>query len=276
MRVAIVGLGYVGLPLALEVARKFQGAVGFDINRKRVQELRDHIDITSEVGPDALRDTFLDITADPEALRGTDFFIVAVPTPVDGWNRPDLGPVIRASETIGRVLGKGAIVVYESTVYPGGHGGDLRPDTGADVRPRVRDRLQARLFAGAHQPGRQGPHRGPDHQDRLRAGRGEPPDHRRVLRRHHPGGDPPGLLHQGGGSRQGDREHPAGHQHRPDERAGHHLRPDGHPHLRGAGRGQDQVELPAASPRAWSGATASASTRTTSPPRPRSWATTRR
>ncbi len=119
MRVAVVGLGYVGLPLALEVARKFQGAVGFDIDRKRVQELRDCIDITNEVGPDALRDTSLNVTADPEALRGTDFFIVAVPTPVDGWKRPDLGPVIRASETVGRVLGKGAIVVYESTVFPG-------------------------------------------------------------------------------------------------------------------------------------------------------------
>jgi len=119
MRIAVIGLGYVGLPLALEVARKFPGTVGFDVNRVRVHELRDGIDRTGEVDGESLRGAGLTITSDPEAIRGRDFFIVAVPTPVDDWNRPDLGPVTRASETVGGVLEKGAIVVYESTVFPG-------------------------------------------------------------------------------------------------------------------------------------------------------------
>ncbi|MDR3670281.1 MAG: nucleotide sugar dehydrogenase [Holophaga sp.] len=119
MRIAIIGLGYVGLPLALELAKNFPGTLGFDTNKRRVHELRDGIDRTREVAPEALRGTPLTFTAELETLRGADFFIVAVPTPVDTWNRPDLGPVIKASETVAEVLGKGAIVVFESTVFPG-------------------------------------------------------------------------------------------------------------------------------------------------------------
>jgi UDP-N-acetyl-D-galactosamine dehydrogenase len=119
MRIVVVGLGYVGLPLALELAKKFPGTIGFDVNRTRVQALRDCVDRTNEVDAAALRATSLTLTCDLEAIRGADFFIVAVPTPVDDWNRPDLTPVIKASETVGKVIGKGAIVVYESTVFPG-------------------------------------------------------------------------------------------------------------------------------------------------------------
>ena len=119
MRIAVVGLGYVGLPLALELAKKFPGTVGFDIHAEKVAELRSGVDRTKEVDPAALRDTALKMTADPEDMRGCDFIIVAVPTPIDGWNRPDLTPMLRASETVGKVMGPGAIVVYESTVFPG-------------------------------------------------------------------------------------------------------------------------------------------------------------
>lgn len=119
MRIAVIGLGYVGLPLALELAKKFPGTVGFDIHEAKIAELKKGVDRTREVSPEALRTTTLAMTSDPEGMRGADFFIVAVPTPIDGWKRPDLTPVVKASETVGKVIGKGSIVVYESTVFPG-------------------------------------------------------------------------------------------------------------------------------------------------------------
>jgi UDP-N-acetyl-D-galactosamine dehydrogenase len=119
MRIAVVGLGYVGLPLALELAKKYPGTMGFDIHEAKIAELRGGVDRTRETSPEALRATSLTMTSNLDDLRGSDFFIVAVPTPVDGWNRPDLTPVIKASESVGKVLGKGGIVVYESTVFPG-------------------------------------------------------------------------------------------------------------------------------------------------------------
>jgi UDP-N-acetyl-D-galactosamine dehydrogenase len=119
MKIAIVGLGYVGLPLALELAKHHPGTLGFDINEAKVAELNSGVDRTREVDPEALRGTSLTMTCRLEDLRGADFFIVAVPTPVDDWNRPDLTPVVKASETVGKVLGKGSIVVFESTVFPG-------------------------------------------------------------------------------------------------------------------------------------------------------------
>ncbi len=119
MRIAVVGLGYVGLPLALELAKKFPGTVGFDIHQAKVTELQKGIDRTREVSSEALLATTLQMTCNAEDMRGADFFIVAVPTPIDGWNRPDLTPVIKASETVGKVIGKGSIIVYESTVFPG-------------------------------------------------------------------------------------------------------------------------------------------------------------
>src|SRR5690606_27853084 len=112
-------LGYVGLPVALSFARKFPGTVGFAIDAKKVAELRSGHDRTGEVEPGILKSSTLEMTADPKALEGTTFFVVAVPTPVDGHNQPDLTPVLKASETVGRALTRGAVVVYESTVYPG-------------------------------------------------------------------------------------------------------------------------------------------------------------
>jgi UDP-N-acetyl-D-glucosamine/UDP-N-acetyl-D-galactosamine dehydrogenase len=118
-RIGVVGLGYVGLPVALAFARKFEGTIGYDVDAERVEELRRGHDRNQEETTGKLLSSRLTVTGDLEDLRGCTFFVVAVPTPVDGNNVPDLIPVERASEAVGRVLGRGGVVVYESTVYPG-------------------------------------------------------------------------------------------------------------------------------------------------------------
>jgi len=119
VRIAIIGLGYVGLPLAVEFGKKLPVS-GFDIKQGRIDELKSGRDSTREVEPAELADANqLSFTADPEQLRNCSVFIVTVPTPVDNAQRPDLNPLIKASETVGKVMPKGAIVIYESTVYPG-------------------------------------------------------------------------------------------------------------------------------------------------------------
>ena len=125
--IAVIGLGYVGLPLAVEFSKKFP-VIGFDINKKRVSELNSGNDFTLEVSADDLKSVLriddagangLLVTDDLEILKGANVFIITVPTPVDKHNRPDLTPLVKASETVGKALKKGDIVVYESTVYPG-------------------------------------------------------------------------------------------------------------------------------------------------------------
>ena len=116
-KLALVGLGYVGMPIAVEFAKHIN-VIGFDINEKRVEEYRNGIDSTNEVG-DAIKNTTVDFTADPKRLSEARFLIVAVPTPVKEDNSPDLRPVEGASKTIGQNLSQGSIVVFESTVYPG-------------------------------------------------------------------------------------------------------------------------------------------------------------
>jgi UDP-N-acetyl-D-galactosamine dehydrogenase len=118
-RVAVIGLGYVGLPVALAFARAFPGTVGFDIDPERIAELSSGIDRTGESTPAELRQSELALTADPARLKGASFFVIAVPTPVDGNRQPDLGALTRASEIVGGALGAGSVVVFESTVYPG-------------------------------------------------------------------------------------------------------------------------------------------------------------
>ena len=118
-RVAIVGLGYVGLPLAVEFGRHLD-TVGFDIDPKRIADLKAGNDFTLETDAQELKAAkHLQFTTDLEALRGRDVYIVTVPTPIDAAKRPDISALRAASRTVGQVLGKGAIVVYESTVYPG-------------------------------------------------------------------------------------------------------------------------------------------------------------
>jgi UDP-N-acetyl-D-galactosamine dehydrogenase len=118
-RVGVIGLGYVGLPVALAFADRFEGTVGFDIRQGRVEALRAGHDATAEVEKERLLSSSLRFTADPADLAGVTFFVVTVPTPIDDSKRPDLTAMIKASETVGRVLKPGAVVVYESTVYPG-------------------------------------------------------------------------------------------------------------------------------------------------------------
>jgi UDP-N-acetyl-D-galactosamine dehydrogenase len=127
-KIAIIGLGYVGLPLARLFATKYN-VVGFDINQNRIEELRNGQDSTLEVGNAALKDVLklknesdkigLYCSHDMSDIKDCNYFIISVPTPVDKNNRPDLTPLIKASQTVGKVLKKGDIVIYESTVYPG-------------------------------------------------------------------------------------------------------------------------------------------------------------
>lgn len=117
-KLAVIGLGYVGLPIALEFAKQIK-VIGFDINADRVEMMQQNIDPSQELEASAFEGCDIEFTNDLEVLKQANFFIVAVPTPVDENNVPDLVPVQRASETIGKVLKKGDYVVYESTVYPG-------------------------------------------------------------------------------------------------------------------------------------------------------------
>jgi len=116
---AVVGLGYVGLPVALALAKKFEHVIGFDISHRRIAALRQAKDTTGEVTEAALRETSLRLTDDPEALTKASFVIVTVPTPIDADRRPDLAPLQSACALIGPRLKRGSVVVFESTVYPG-------------------------------------------------------------------------------------------------------------------------------------------------------------
>lgn len=117
-KLAVIGLGYVGLPIALAFARKIN-VIGFDINQSRIELMRQGIDPSNELESAAFDHCAIEFTADLNQLKAARFFVVAVPTPVDEHNVPDLTPVLKASETIGKVIKKGDYVVFESTVYPG-------------------------------------------------------------------------------------------------------------------------------------------------------------
>ncbi|HNX67096.1 MAG TPA: nucleotide sugar dehydrogenase [Bacteroidales bacterium] len=117
-KLSLIGLGYVGLPIALEFARKIK-VIGFDIKPERVALMKKSIDPSNELTSEAFEGTDIKFTSNPEDLKEASFHIIAVPTPVNSHNMPDLTPVLKASETVGRILKKGDYVVYESTVYPG-------------------------------------------------------------------------------------------------------------------------------------------------------------
>lgn len=118
MKICVVGLGYVGLPLAVEFG-KYEKVNAFDINEKRVQDLKNNIDITNETSAQDLLESKVNYTSNPKIISESDFIIVAVPTPIDEYKNPDLSPLIGASTFVGKYLKKDSIVVYESTVYPG-------------------------------------------------------------------------------------------------------------------------------------------------------------
>lgn len=125
-KLAVIGLGYVGLPIALEFAKKIS-VIGFDINEERVKMMNKAVDPSNELEASAFENTDIEFTSSIEKLKEANFYIVAVPTPVDKHNVPNLIPIQKASETIGKVLKKGDYVVFESTVYPGCTEGDCLP-----------------------------------------------------------------------------------------------------------------------------------------------------
>lgn len=118
-KIAIIGLGYVGLPLAVALGKSFENVTGFDIHQARVDALKDNHDWTNETTTAELKETKVNYTTDKDALKDATFYIVAVPTPVDSYHRPDLTPLEKASQLIGPYLKKNDVVVFESTVYPG-------------------------------------------------------------------------------------------------------------------------------------------------------------
>lgn len=127
LKIAVIGLGYVGLPLAVEFGKKVP-VIGFDIHKKRIEELQSGQDHTLEVSPEELQQAAqLSYSANLDDLKSCNFFIVTVPTPIDDYKQPDLTPLIKASTSIGQVLKKGDVVVYESTVYPGATEEDCIP-----------------------------------------------------------------------------------------------------------------------------------------------------
>lgn len=117
-KLAVVGMGYVGMPIAVSFSEKVE-VIGFDLNREKIERYRGGIDPTKEVGDDVIESCDVDFTYEEKKIKEASFIIIAVPTPVKNDHSPDLSPVIKASEIVGRNLSKGAIVVYESTVYPG-------------------------------------------------------------------------------------------------------------------------------------------------------------
>lgn len=119
LKIGVIGLGYVGLPVALAFAKKFPGTVGFDLSQKRIETLKQGIDKNGDLEPLEVKSSAILFTKDESDLKSCNFFVVAVPTPIDDDKRPDLSPLKSASEIVARVISKGAIVVFESTVYPG-------------------------------------------------------------------------------------------------------------------------------------------------------------
>ena len=165
--IAIVGLGYVGLPLAVEFGKKML-TLGLDLSAEKVAAYRRYIDPTGEVSSQDLKAaTFLQCHTDPTVLQKADFIIIAVPTPVGVANQPNLAPLIRGSETVGKNMKRGAIVVYESTVYPGATEEVCIPLLEKHSGLKWK-RLLGGLQSRAYQPWRQRSH---SYQDRQSGGR---------------------------------------------------------------------------------------------------------
>ena len=136
-KIAVIGLGYVGLPLAMEFAKTRQ-VVGFDIRRQRIEELKNGRDSTLEVDSEDLSSAGdIEFTDNPSALKTCDIFIVTVPTPIDSANRPDLTPLILATETVGAAMREGAVVIYEIHGLSRLHPRRLRADSREGLRPEA-------------------------------------------------------------------------------------------------------------------------------------------
>ena len=241
-RIAVIGLGYVGLPLAVALSRK-SDTIGFDVSERRVEELRQGSDSTNEISSEELRSSSLQLSADPASIAGRTIYIVTVPTPIDEANRPDFTAILRACELVGAALAAGAIVVFESTVYPGDRG-DLRPGAGTIVGPRCGVDFKLGYSPERINPGDK------DHPlekiVKVVAGQDEATLQRlsAVYGSIIEAGNPWRPVDQGGRGGQGDRKHPARREHRADERDFEDLRAGRNPVVRGACRCRDEVELP--------------------------------
>ena len=156
--IAVVGLGYVGLPLAVEFGKHYR-TIGFDLSPAKIEAYRRHVDPTGEVASEEIRAASrLEPTNDAARLAEADFIVVAVPTPVDEAHQPDFGALLGASASVGRNLKPGAIVVFESTVYPGATEEICVPAIEKHSGQGMEARLLRRLLARAHQPGRSRTH----------------------------------------------------------------------------------------------------------------------
>ena len=151
-RIAVIGLGYVGLPIAVSLANKFDTVFGFDISARRIAELRAGRDRTNEIESDALARSTVRFCSDPAVLRDATFYIVTVPTPIDNERQPDLSPLRSACETIGPTLSIGSVVVFESTVYPG-----VSEDFCAPILEQTSGLLRGRDFTIGYSPERINP-----------------------------------------------------------------------------------------------------------------------
>jgi UDP-N-acetyl-D-galactosamine dehydrogenase len=151
-RIAIIGLGYVGLPLAVELSKKYD-VLGFDINSSRVEELKDGCDATLEVSSKELQiASSLRFSSDRNDLINANVYIVTVPTPIDDSNAPDLTPLQKASEMLGQYVGKGDVIIYESTVYPGATEEVCLPIIEKESGLKFNEDFFCRLFTRANQP----------------------------------------------------------------------------------------------------------------------------
>ena len=242
--VVVIGLGYVGLPLVVEFGKHCR-TIGFDIACAKVESCRKGVDPSRELADEEMRAAVhAEYTADPKLLGEADIIIVAVPTPVDDAHIPDFGPLIGASRSIGRNMKKGAIVVYESTVYPG-----ATEEVCIPVLERESGLKWKHDFFVGYSPERINPG------DRehtltkiLKVVSGDTPETLDRVAALYESIVEPGV-HRASSIKvaeagQGHREHPARPQHRADERAGDHLRTGRHRHHRGARGGRHQVELP--------------------------------
>ena len=163
-RIAVIGLGYVGLPVAVAFGEVFPGTIAFDISERRIQELRGGVDRTGEVDPVALKESSIVLTTDRETLKGATFFIIAVPTPIDVNRAPDLAALKLASELVGEAVSKGAVVVFESTVYPG-----VTEDFCGPIIERISGLRHPHDFALGYSPERANPGRSEEHTSELQS-----------------------------------------------------------------------------------------------------------
>ena len=165
---AVIGLGYVGLPVALALAKKFEPVIGFDISKQRIAALRNGVDATGEVTEAALLESGLCLTDSADAVNEASFIVVTVPTPIDSERRPDLSPLAGACELIGKRLGPGSVVVFEFDGLPRSDAAVLRAALGPVFRVAARDRFQTRLFTRTDQSWRQATPLRNNRQDRGR------------------------------------------------------------------------------------------------------------